>query len=161
MSPQTIAAKPRQDRSSPAQGKIKVMPYVKFFLVGMLFGIVATKAEIVSWYRIQEMFRFQSFHMYGVIGSAVTIGILTVQLIKRRQMRSLSGNPITLSPKAKSIPRYLIGGTIFGMGWALTGACPGPMFILVGNGITVMAVAILSAMAGTLVYGIVRDRLPH
>lgn len=161
MSSQTTVAESKRPVNTPSRGNFSIIPYVKFFFVGMLFGIVATKAEIVSWYRIQEMFRFQSFHMYGVIGSAVTIGILTIQLIKRRQMHSISGNPITFSPKAKSIPRYLIGGTIFGMGWALTGACPGPMFILVGNGITVMAVAILSAMAGTLVYGIVRDRLPH
>lgn len=161
MSQQTIVAEPNKSSKANGKAQIRVTPYVKFFLVGMLFGIVATKAEIVSWYRIQEMFRFQSFHMYGVIGSAVTLGIIITQVIKRRQMHSLQGRPITFSPKAKTIPRYLIGGTIFGMGWALTGACPGPMFILVGNGFTVMAVAILSAMAGTLVYGLLRDRLPH
>jgi uncharacterized membrane protein YedE/YeeE len=140
---------------------VKPYQYVSFFLVGIFFGIVLSKAEVVSWYRIQEMFRFQSFHMYGIIGSAVALGVVIVQLIKRRRMQAVTGEEIIIPPKAKSVPRYLLGGTFFGAGWALTGACPGPLFILVGNGLTVMLVAILSAMAGTLAYGLLRDRLPH
>lgn len=137
------------------------MKFLSYIITGVVFGITLTKAEIISWYRIYEMFRFQSFHMYGVIGSAVVLGIFFTQLIKRTKMRSLAGTPILLVPKQLSIPRYLIGGTIFGLGWALTGACPGPMFILLGNGISVIIVVILSALLGTYVYGLLRDKLPH
>lgn len=137
------------------------MKYVKYILVGIVFGITLTKAEVISWFRIYEMFKFQSFHMYGVIGSAVILGIIFVQLIKRSDMKSVEGESIKLSPKNMSIPRYLFGGIIFGLGWALTGACPGPMFILVGNGFLVILVAIASAIAGTYAYGKLRSRLPH
>lgn len=137
------------------------MKFIKFLLVGIVFGITLTKAEIISWYRIYEMFRFQSFHMYGVIGSAVLVGIIVVQLIKRFKLRDIEGNLISIPSKTFSIPRYLIGGIIFGFGWALTGACPGPLFILLGNGIGVIAIAILSAMLGTYVYGLLKSRLPH
>lgn len=137
------------------------MKFIKYLIVGIIFGITLAKAEVISWYRIYEMFRFQSFHMYGVIGSAVILGILFVQLIKRNKMKSLDGEPIIFNPKDMSIPRYLFGGIIFGLGWALTGACPGPMFILIGHGITVVVVMILSALLGTYVYGLLRSKLPH
>ena len=137
------------------------MKYLKYLVLGIVFGVVLTKAEIISWYRIYEMFRFQSFHMYGVIGSAVVMGIVITQWIKRTQMKSMSGDPIIINPKQFSIARYLIGGIIFGLGWALTGACPGPMFILVGNGYLVMVVAIASGILGTYVYGKLRTKLPH
>lgn len=137
------------------------MKYIKYLFLGVLFGIILTKSEVVSWYRIYEMFRFQSFHMYGVIGSAVIVGTLLVQIIKRTKMRSIAGTPIFIAPKEPGFVRYLAGGTIFGMGWAMTGACPGPLFILVGNGVVVMLVVIASAVLGTFVYGLVRHRLPH
>lgn len=137
------------------------MKYLKHILLGVFFGITFTKAEIISWYRIYEMFRFESFHMYGVIGSAVILGIIAVQLIKRKKMKDIAGNPITFQDKDFSIPRYLIGGTIFGLGWAMTGACPGPMFVLLGNGVLVIAVVIAFAILGTYVYGAVKDKLPH
>ena len=137
------------------------MKFFRYLFLGLIFGITLTKAEIISWYRIYEMFRFQSFHMYGVIGSAVVIGVILVQIIKRRKLKTIDGESIVIQPKHMSVPRYLIGGTIFGLGWALTGACPGPLFILLGNGVTVIAVVILSALLGTYVYGKVRKRLPH
>ena len=138
-----------------------MMKYIKFLLVGILFGIILSKSEVVSWYRIYEMFKFQSFHMYGVIGSAVLLGILIIQIIKRRELKTIEGNPIAIEPKEKGWSRYLIGGTLFGLGWALTGACPGPLFILLGNGVTVVSVVILSALFGTYVYGLTRNKLPH
>ncbi len=137
------------------------MKFFRYLFIGAIFGITLTKAEIVSWYRIYEMFRFQSFHMYGVIGSAVVIGIILIQIIKRMGINDVDGQPIVINPKHFSIPRYLIGGIIFGLGWALTGACPGPLFILVGNGISVVVVVIASALLGTYVYGKVRNKLPH
>ncbi len=137
------------------------MKFLRYLFIGAIFGITLAKAEVISWFRIYEMFRFQSFHMYGVIGSAVLIGIIVIQLIKRKNIKSIDGEPIDISPKKFSWPRYLIGGTIFGLGWALTGACPGPMFILLGNGVGVILVVIASAMLGTFVYGKLRDKLPH
>lgn len=137
------------------------MKYIKYFILGIVFGIVLTKSEVISWYRIYEMFRFQSFHMYGVIGSAVIFGALLIYLIKRLNIKSIEGKTILIIPKEKSVVRYLIGGAIFGFGWALTGACPGPLFILVGNGITVFIVAIVSGTFGTFVYGLIKDKLPH
>ncbi|MEM9338915.1 MAG: DUF6691 family protein [Bacteroidota bacterium] len=137
------------------------MKILKYLLVGIVFGITLTKAEVISWYRIYEMFRFQSFHMYGVIGSAVAIGAVLIQWIKRNKIKTLDGQPITIQPKKFSIPRYLLGGTLFGLGWAMTGACPGPLFILVGNGVSVVVVVIASALVGTYCYGLVRNKLPH
>ena len=137
------------------------MKLFRYLFIGIIFGITLAKAEIVSWYRIYGMFRFQSFHMYGVIGSAVVIGIIFVQIIKRTRMKSIDGEPITINPKQFSVPRYLLGGIIFGLGWAMTGACPGPMFILVGNGVSVIVVVILSALLDTYVYGLLRKKLPH
>jgi uncharacterized membrane protein YedE/YeeE len=135
--------------------------FIRYIFVGIIFGITLTKAEIISWYRIYEMFRFQSFHMYGVIGTAVLIGIVVMQLVRRKKLKTVDGTPIMIDEKHMSIPRYLIGGTIFGFGWALTGACPGPLFILLGNGVSVILVVIASALLGTYTYGILRSRLPH
>ena len=137
------------------------MSHLKFLMVGVMFGIVLAKAEVVSWYRIYEMFRFDAFHMYGVIGSAVILGAIIVALIKRTHLKSIYGSEIQFTPKAKSMARYIIGGSIFGLGWAMVGACPGPMYILLGSGFTVMIVVIASAFLGTLAYGAIRDKLPH
>lgn len=137
------------------------MKYLKYLLIGILFGIIMTKSEAISWYRIQEMFRFHSFHMYGVIGSALAVGVTMTTLIKRLGIKTREGMPIVFKDKKFSVPRYLFGGTIFGFGWALTGACPGPMYTLVGNGFTVFGLVILSAIAGTYVYGLLQKHLPH
>ncbi len=137
------------------------MKLIKFLLIGILFGIIMTKSEVISWYRIQEMFRFQSFHMYGIIGSALVIGLIATFFFKRNAIRDIEGNLIAFRDKNYSIPRYLFGGIIFGLGWALSGACPGPMYTLVGNGFTVFLVVIASALLGTLCYGLLRKHLPH
>lgn len=137
------------------------MKGVKYILTGILFGIIMTKSEAISWFRIQEMFRFQSFHMYGIIGSALAIGMMVTYLIKKKNIKDLKGNPIYIPDKQKGTMRYLIGGTIFGLGWALTGACPGPIFVLIGHGFGVITIVLLSAVIGTYVYGIIREKLPH
>lgn len=134
---------------------------LKFLLAGLYFGFVLIKAEVVSWYRIQEMFRFQSFHMYGVIGSAILVGAVSLWLIKKFQLKSLNGETIKTNPKAPTYIRYIVGGSLFGMGWALTGACPGPIAILIGSGLSVFTVVLLSAVAGAWVYGALRPKLPH
>jgi uncharacterized protein len=136
------------------------MKNLKYLLFGVLFGIVLTKTEVISWWRIQEMFRFQSFHMYGVIGSAVIVGIISVWILKKTHAKSLEGEELTFGVK-KFDKGNIIGGLIFGIGWGITGACPGPMMALVGSGISIMVLAILSAIAGTWVYGLLRDKLPH
>ena len=133
-----------------------------YFVLGGLFGIVLTKSEVVSWFRIQEMFRFDSFHMYGVLGSAVSVAAVSVALLRRSGVRTLTGEPIVMPAKHMGKGyRYWIGGTIFGLGWALTGACPGPLFALFGSGVTVFAAAIGSALVGTWLYGLFRPFLPH
>jgi uncharacterized membrane protein YedE/YeeE len=137
------------------------MKYLKYLTLGIVFGIVMTKAEIISWYRIYEMFRFEAFHMYGIIGSAVILGVIIVQLIKRNKMKNMYGDEIRFTPKNKSVPRYLIGGAIFGLGWAMVGACPGPMFVLLGHGYLSIVVVILGAVLGTMAYGMLRSKLPH
>ncbi len=137
------------------------MKFIKFLLAGILFGIVMTKSEAVSWFRIQEMFRFESFHMYGIIGTAVVLGAIFVALIKKVKGKTITGEPITFNPKNMSIPRYLIGGSIFGLGWAMTGACPGPMFTLLGHGVWSILLVILSSVLGTYAYGALRTKLPH
>jgi uncharacterized membrane protein YedE/YeeE len=119
------------------------------------------KSEAFSWYRIFEMFHFQSFHMYGIIGTAVVMGVIGVALIKKFKMRDLSGNPILFHPKDKSYPRYLLGGIIFGLGWALSGACPGPMVVNIGYGYIPFVIVFAFAMLGTFLYGIIKDNLPH
>ena len=133
---------------------------LKYLLVGVLFGIVFVKAEVVSWFRIQEMFRLQSFHMYGIIGSAVATGMLSVWLIKRFHIKTIYGEPIRIAPKTFS-KGQIYGGLIFGLGWALTGACPGPLFAQIGTGASVIIVTLLSAVAGTWTYGYFREKLPH
>jgi uncharacterized protein len=137
------------------------MKVIKYILAGTLFGIIMIKSEAVSWYRIQEMFRFQSIFMYGIIGTAVISGIILVAAIKRFRLKDTEDHPIQFSPKDKRWKKYLIGGSIFGMGWAMTGACPGPIFVLLGHGYTVMLMVIAGALAGTLLYGLLRDRLPQ
>ena len=137
------------------------MKLIKFLLLGVIFGITLAKAEIISWYRIFEMFHFDSFHMYGVIGSAVILGAISVQLIKKGQIKAIDGQQIKIPPKDSGISRYLIGGIFFGLGWALVGACPGPMFILIGYGYWSIIIVVLGALLGTLFYGVVRSRLPH
>jgi uncharacterized protein len=133
---------------------------IKYGLLGILFGIVFVKAEIISWFRIQEMFKLQSFHMYGVIGSAVIVGMISVLLIKRYNAKSIEGEKIKLEDK-KFNKGQIYGGLIFGLGWAVTGACPGPLFAQIGTGATVIIVTLFSAIAGTWVYGKFRDKLPH
>lgn len=137
------------------------MKGLKYIFAGILFGIVMTKSEAISWFRIQEMFLFQSIHMYGIIGVAVVLGIIQVAIIKRKQLKDIKGEVIQFAPKAMSIPRYLFGGIIFGLGWAMTGACPGPMYTLLGHGFPIMIVVIASAILGTLTYGALRSKLPH
>ena len=135
---------------------------MRFLAAGALFGFVLLRAEVISWFRIQEMFRFQSFHMYGILGLAVVVAGLSLELLKRRGARAWDGTPMALAPKVMGRGyRYAIGGTVFGIGWGLTGACPGPLFALLGSGLTVMIVPILSALLGTWVYGYLRPRLPH
>jgi uncharacterized protein len=138
-----------------------VFPNIKFLLAGLYFGFILTKAEVVSWYRIQEMFRFQSFHMYGVIGSAIVVGASSLWLLKRFRVRALSGETIKTTPKATTYTRYIVGGTIFGLGWVLTGACPGPIATLIGSGSSVFLAVLASAVLGTWVYGLLRPKLPH
>lgn len=133
---------------------------LKYVVVGIIFGIVFVKAEIVSWYRIQEMFRFQSFHMYGVIGGAVVVGMISVLLIKKFNIKTMYGETIKFSKKEFN-KGHIYGAFLFGLGWAITGACPGPLFAQIGSGTTVILVTLLSAIAGTWVYGKFRDKLPH
>ncbi len=133
---------------------------IRFFIVGSLFGIVFLKAQIISWFRIQEMFRFQSFHMYGVIGSAVITGLLSVLLIRKFNIKTMAGEEVVI-PRKPFNKGTVIGGLLFGLGWGLTGSCPGPIFAQLGMGVPVAIVVLLSAMAGTWVYGLLRDRLPH
>jgi uncharacterized membrane protein YedE/YeeE len=137
------------------------MKFIKFLIAGIIFGVVMSKSEAISWYRIQEMFRFQSFHMYGIIGVAVVLGVLGVWVIKKYNLRDYRGNPIIFYPKEKSVIRYLVGGTIFGMGWALSGACPGPMVVNIGYGFLTMIIVFVFAIFGTYLYGVFRRYLPH
>jgi uncharacterized membrane protein YedE/YeeE len=138
------------------------MMLLPYFLLGSAFGVVIVEAEVVSWFRIQEMFRFDAFHMYGIIGTAVLTAAISLLIIERLGIRGPDGKPLGLAPKTLgSGVRYLAGGTVFGLGWALTGACPGPLVALVGAGLPVMLVTILSALAGTWTYGRLRQSLPH
>lgn len=136
------------------------MKNIKFLVIGVIFGIILMKSEVVSWFRIQEMFRFQSFHMYGIIGTAVLTGMISIFLIKRFRVKTVNGEPIAIKPK-KMHKGALAGGIIFGLGWALTGACPGPLYSLVGGGYLEMGVVLFSAIVGTWAYGMLRNRLPH
>lgn len=134
--------------------------HFKYLIMGILFGVILTKAEVISWFRIQEMFRLQSFHMYGVIGSAVITGAISVYLIKKFRIKTIYGEDIELNDKPFN-KGQIIGGLLFGFGWAMTGACPGPLFAQIGTGATVVVVTLLSAIAGTWAYGLLRDKLPH
>lgn len=138
----------------------KGLALVKYIIIGILFGIIFVKAEIISWFRIQEMFRLQSFHMYGVIGSAIVTGIISIQIIKRFGIKTISGETVKI-PNKEFRKGQIIGGFIFGLGWAITGACPGPLFAQIGSGFTVVFVTLLSAIAGTWVYGKFSDKLPN
>jgi uncharacterized membrane protein YedE/YeeE len=138
------------------------MHLVPYAIVGAAFGLVLVEAEVVSWFRVQEMFRFDAFHMYGIIGAAVATAALSLSIIRRLGLRAADGTPLRLAPKQLgSGRRYGIGGIVFGVGWALTGSCPGPMVALLGAGVPAMIVPILSALAGTWTYGWLRPRLPH
>ncbi len=133
---------------------------LKYMFVGLAFGIVFVKAEIISWFRIQEMFRLQSFHMYGVIGSAIAVGVISVVLIKRFNIKTIYGEAITFHPRSFN-KGQVYGGLLFGFGWAITGACPGPLYAQIGSGAYVIVITLLSAVAGTWVYGYFREKLPH
>ena len=136
------------------------MKYIKYLVLGTFFGIILTKSEVISWFRIQEMFRFQAFHMYGVIGSAIVVGMVSIQLIKRNRLTTISGEPIVIADK-KFNHGIWIGGFSFGLGWAITGACPGPLFAQLGSGVGAAAVMIVAALAGTWTYSALREKLPH
>ncbi len=136
------------------------MVYILVMLLGIFFGIILSNGEVISWFRIQEMFRFDSFHMYGVIGSAIAVGAVTMSLLRNFRARSLNGDPIVIETK-KLNKGTVIGGVIFGLGWAMTGACPGPLYALAGSGYPAYIAALLFAVAGAFVYGIIRDKLPH
>jgi uncharacterized membrane protein YedE/YeeE len=137
------------------------MKHLKYVIAGILFGIILIKSEAVSWFRIQEMFRFQSFHMYGIIGSAVTVGIISIQIIKRFKIKTIDKQEIDLSTNPPKKVNTLLGGIIFGFGWALVGGCPGPLYALVGAGNIIYLVPIVGLLLGTMVYGLIKNKLPH
>jgi uncharacterized membrane protein YedE/YeeE len=148
--------------AQPSKQARKEAALFAYLPLGIAFGIVLTKSEVTSWFRIQEMFRFQSFRMYGIIGTAIATAAISVAVIKKTRLRAISGEIISIPEKPLGWGiRYAAGGTLFGLGWALTGACPGPLFALIGNGLSVMIAAVLSALLGTFIYGLLRPRLPH
>ncbi len=164
----TTAVRPHSHQISPTTPRRgdaqqqRVSSLVLYAVMGTLFGIILVKSEVVSWYRIQEMFHFESFHMYGVLGSAFFTAFVSLQVLKRLKVRSRTGEPITLPPKVLGKGhRYWIGGSVFGIGWALSGGCPGPLFALAGSGVTVYLMAAVTALLGTWTYGYLRPRLPH
>tara|TARA_R110000782_G_scaffold208053_3_gene296528 strand:+ start:856 stop:1269 length:414 start_codon:yes stop_codon:yes gene_type:complete len=137
------------------------MKYLSYLTIGIFFGIIMYKSEAASWFRIYEMFQFGSFHMYGIIGSALVLGVIGIQLIKKFKIKAIGGAEMNLHPKKKGVTNYLLGGIIFGLGWALAGACPGPMYVLAGAGYYSILIVIGGALLGTFVYGVVKDKLPH
>lgn len=141
--------------------KYTQMKFLKFLLVGIALGIILVKSEAVSWYRIFEMFRFEAFHMYGIIGTAIATGTILLLISKKFKLKNIEGNIMNVPDKEKGLKRYIFGGILFGLGWALSGACPGPMYILVGTGVFTMLIVILAAVLGTYVYGVIKDKLPH
>ncbi len=134
---------------------------ISYLILGVLFGIILIKSEVVSWFRIQEMFRFQSFHMYGIIGSAILVGFTSIQLLKKFDIKTLQGEKIVFKPKPLKWKSNLFGGMLFGLGWAIAGACPGPLYALIGSGYSIILVVLASAIFGTLFYGIVKEKIPH
>ena len=134
---------------------------LSFFSIGLLLGVLFIKSEVASWFRIYEMFQFKSFHMYGIIGSAIVLGIVVVKYFKTSQTKDINGKDIVITPKDKGFVRYISGGILFGLGWALAGACPGPMYVLLGSGFVSILVLIFGALLGTFVYGLLKDKLPH
>jgi uncharacterized protein len=152
----------------PPANRERIRGLALYLLLGTLFGITLTKAEVISWFRIQEMFRFDSFHMYGIIASAIAVGAASRLLLQRRTVPDLSASACGSDTGARGSDappdrgyRFWLGGTIFGLGWALTGACPGPLFALIGGGVSVMIVTVISALVGTWAYSSLRSRLPH
>lgn len=139
----------------------KTLRIISFFTVGIMFGIIMTKSEAISWFRIHEMFRFESFHMYGIIGVAVVLGVFIIGGMKQFKIKTLRDTLVSYTPMKLSIPRHLLAGSIFGLGWALMGACPGPMFVMLGHGFGIFALVLLSATLGTFTYGVIKDKLPH
>ena len=137
------------------------MKNLKYLVIGTWFGILLTKSEAVSWFRIQEMFRFQAFHMYGIIGLAVIVGMISLLIIKKFKIKSLNGEKINPAQKPLQFKSNLIGGFVFGLGWALTGACPGPIYALIGNGLMVFVVVLTAALIGSIVYDLIKKHLPH
>lgn len=137
------------------------MKLLRFLLVGFIFGVVLTKAEAISWYRIYEMFHFHSFHMYGVIFTAIITGVVGIRFIKKREIKDYKGTPIEILDKEPSKFRYIIGGIMFGLGWGIVGACPGPIFILLGAGVGTIGIVLLGALIGNFIYGYFKDKLPH
>jgi len=137
------------------------MRLFSFYIVGTVFGIIMSKSEAISWYRIHEMFRFESFHMYGIIGVAVILGVIIIAAMKKSKLKTLRDTFVTYNPMELRIPRHLLAGTIFGLGWALMGACPGPMFVMLGHGFWIFVLVIISATLGTFTYGVIKDKLPH
>ncbi|WP_299885973.1 DUF6691 family protein [uncultured Lacinutrix sp.] len=135
--------------------------FLSFFFIGLFLGILFIKSEVASWFRIYEMFQFKSFQMYGIIGSAVVLGIIIVHYIKYSKQKDFNGDAIIITPKNKGFIRYFVGGIIFGLGWALAGACPGPMYVLLGTGLPSILVLIIGALLGTFVYGAIKNKLPH
>ncbi len=158
-----IVVDPELAASAPPAIRRAWLAHVLYVAAGILLGVVFVKSEVLSWYRIQEMFRFQSFHMYGVIGSALAVAFVGLQTLRAAGVRALDGTSIALGPKRMTAHgvRYWLGGGVFGLGWGLLGACPGPIFALIGAGVPTMVVALGSAMVGTLLYGAVQSRLPH
>ena len=138
-----------------------MIKYIQLLVLGVLFGIIMSKSEAISWFRIYEMFKFQSFHMYGIIGTAVILGLIITRIIKKYQLKDFNGEKIVIADKEMSVFRYLLGGVIFGLGWALVGACPGPMFVLLGHGFVTILIVIIGGILGTYLYGLLRNKLPH
>lgn len=137
------------------------MNYLKYLLVGIVLGVVMTKSEAVSWYRIYEMFNFQSFHMYGIIIVAIVTGLIGLQIFKRKNVKNIIGKPIIIADKEKRFTRYIVGGILFGLGWGLVGTCPGPIFTLIGAGFWSVLIVFFGAMLGTFIYGLIKNKLPH
>ena len=137
------------------------MQLLRYLFLGVFFGVIMAKSEVISWYRIQEMFRFDSFHMYGVIGTAVILGAIGIFVLKRLNVKSVHGSDLKLTPKKMEFKRLILGGTFFGLGWAFTGACPGPLYTLIGYGVYVVILVVISAIFGAFVYGLLKNKLPH